>query len=313
MNWSIKSVRLKCKWICFVILSAAALYAIHRYSAGNGGTGQAPSASVRSLRAVVGAHALPTGINDAGQIVGEYQGVKKCAVLWQLKPSIAPESMERFAQAYGINGNGQIAGAVRTETGELRAAIDQWDGIRLLAPALGTGSRAEALNNHGDAVGAYWSESSSPRAFLWLRDCGAIDLSSLTGKTVHFARGINGSGVVVGQCTNEDTSRAFVWSAVDGLVPLDDHGADRSAANGINNQGQIVGHFRIGQRQCACMWDRDRNLIDLHDLLPNLNRWQLHSATAINDRGQIIGRGVLEGVHQTFLMELKFTEVIDLE
>ena len=45
-------------------------------------------------------------------------------------------------------------------------------------------------------------------------------------------------------------------------------------------------------------------MIDLNTLLPGGSGWNLQTAVAINDAGQIVGTGTLHGVAQSYLLDL---------
>lgn len=75
-----------------------------------------------------------------------------------------------------------------------------------------------------------------------------------------------------------------------------------SAANSINNAGQIVGFsYTPDSEQRAVLWE-DGNLIDLNGLISGDAGWKLASAAKINNRGQIVGTGYRDGQQQGFLL-----------
>jgi probable HAF family extracellular repeat protein len=63
---------------------------------------------------------------------------------------------------------------------------------------------------------------------------------------------------------------------------------DNSLAWGINEAGQIVGASGYGSFYHAVLFS-DSAVVDLNDLVPFDPYWTLAVATAINERGQIIG------------------------
>jgi len=63
-------------------------------------------------------------------------------------------------------------------------------------------------------------------------------------------------------------------------------------AYAINNLGQVVGVAgRNAPRGVGFIWDPDRGMHRLNDLLPAQCRWRTDFATDINDAGQISGTG----------------------
>jgi uncharacterized membrane protein len=84
------------------------------------------------------------------------------------------------------------------------------------------------------------------------------------------------------------------------LQPLPN--STESAAFAVNNNDQIVGVSYAGQSK-ATLWDGgDIAPTDLTSLLPRNSGWQLTSAQAINDRGQIVGIGNFKGVAEPYLL-----------
>jgi probable HAF family extracellular repeat protein len=67
-------------------------------------------------------------------------------------------------------------------------------------------------------------------------------------------------------------------------------------ASGINSQGQVVGFSSslLGQDH-AFLWNAQSGMVDLSTLIPANSGWILHTATGINDGGQITGMGDFNG------------------
>lgn len=112
-----------------------------------------------------------------------------------------------------------------------------------LRPLGGASSRALAINNSGQAVGAAQTSSGEWRAVLW--DCGeAVDLGTLPDCAESHAWDINDLGQVVGvsHCEPERDDRAVMW--VDG-TPRELHPPGHlrglAFAAALNNRGQVVG------------------------------------------------------------------------
>jgi probable HAF family extracellular repeat protein len=68
-----------------------------------------------------------------------------------------------------------------------------------------------------------------------------------------------------------------------------------SAAEGINNAGQVVGASDFSGRLHAFVWSPSTGMLDLNSLIPANSGWVLEFAYAINDLGQIVGYGTLNG------------------
>ena len=94
-----------------------------------------------------------------------------------------------------------------------------------------------------------------------------------------------------------------------GTIP----GYDNSRASAVNNLGQVVGHaWRIigevigpGTKfgRTAYIYDhRTGEMTDLNQLIPHESGWYLAEADDINDDGQIVGHGEIDGKDHAFLL-----------
>lgn len=164
-------------------------------------------------------------------------------------------------------------------------------------------------------------------AFVWTATDGIRDLTP-PGSDRSKAQAINNKGQMVGSLTlSNGIAHAFLWEGKQEGVDLAPGSADISAAEDINEVGQIVGWrksrtilIRIGDRLTHwgigdwltnlgmnvlpnTTWDaeqyavvfQDGNTIDLNDLIVDDRIWNLTYAMAINDRGEILVKGVCEG------------------
>jgi probable HAF family extracellular repeat protein len=128
-----------------------------------------------------------------------------------------------------------------------------------------------------------------------------IDLGALEGASSHAAA-INDRGTVVGSIffTN-GASQPFAWE--NGRVRKLALGDSKSAGPAaINNAGQVVGTARgRDSHSFACLWDGDA-LLDLNVLIKMEAGWRLATASAINDRGQILARATRAGEWRDYLL-----------
>jgi probable HAF family extracellular repeat protein len=135
------------------------------------------------------------------------------------------------------------------------------------------------------------------------------DLGTLGG-SYSSAGGINASGQVVGDLATAGNGpdHAFLYSG--GVMhDLGTLGGSSSAAIGINASGQVVGiSFTTGTSYPSDAFLYSGGImIDLNSLLPADSGWQLSSASAINDSGQIVGYGSINGQYHAFLLDTEST------
>ena len=226
--------------------------------------------------------------------------------------------------ALGLNNEGQVVGwsLIESDTFEQRAFL--WsDGEMTDLGVLGDGTRSLArdINDRGQVVGSSTTrpEEAAPApeyAFLW-EDGEMTELPVIEGD-YSAAVAINRDGVIVGVASTDDGDgitygigiHAAKWEdgEVTDLGTLGE--GESSTASGINRDGMIVGSSliepgaasgRAGENH-ACVWTADGELYDLNDLIPEESGWILERATDINDRGQIVGTGLLDGQQRAFLL-----------
>ncbi len=217
----------------------------------------------------LGMDGIATGINDAGQVVGQTANGQAFVMDGQ-EPILLPGPAGR-SRASAINNAGVVAGWDEIDLrgrglGHYRAGDAWiWDGntqtdLGVLPfpgpfPGLPQHSEAYALNDAGQVVGRSgifvykghhegWLVS---HAFLWQADQGMTDLGTLGDGDNTVAYAINNVGDVVGT----SGGRAFLYH--DGTMidlnqfsPLVGPNDDLVAATGINDAGQIVGYATVG-------------------------------------------------------------------
>jgi probable HAF family extracellular repeat protein len=163
-----------------------------------------------------------------------------------------------------------------------------WDDGRILTPPA-TGAIRKLpvdINNRGQvALMLHDPSGERPgRAGIWQVDGrrGVVDLGTLPGYDARPAV-INDRGHVAGRVETDygRTAHAVVWRGGE-LVELGDLGGGWSAAEAINERGDVLGRSTTADQQVRFfLWRRGR-LIDLGPI----------GATALNNRGQVVGAGL---------------------
>jgi probable HAF family extracellular repeat protein len=185
---------------------------------------------------------------------------------------------------------------------------------------------ATGINNSGQTTGASGLCSNTafltpfgpfaPHAVLWDSNGTPTDLGHLTGEPAgiyNIATSLNDLGAVVGfACVGGDTNPAtcsedtFLWTKETGMQDLGRY--PNSIVTGppcchtINNHGVIVG-FSIDAttyNERAIIW-QDKTPVDLNTLIPQNSGWYLECAQGVNDAGEIVGFGTINGSTHAFL------------
>jgi probable HAF family extracellular repeat protein len=256
------------------------------------------------------------GINGAGLVVGDSTfgtPYRRGAIFnGGVATELGTLRGGAHSRAEAINSQGWVVGFTSVN-------VDQPDGNAFLIRAFDRGSRMIDLGTlggtHAQAFGVNDSgyvtgnaqvdpKTESTHAFLWHEKTGMVDLGTLAGD-FSYGTFLNADSHVVGYSTiNADNDRvhAFLW---DGSTMMDlgslggaSMESDRSFALGVNGSdvvvgssylppGETIGGVPPALQQVAFVY-RDGVMTDLNQLIGSFRkRYQLQSATGINDKGQI--------------------------
>ncbi len=269
----------------------------------------------------------PADINKSGEIVGT--NAAHFAAAWTkqsgLREITTPQGSTK-ADALGLNNESHIIGVgLNLTTGQRQGFTYAHNKLHML---LGNQAKPWAINDADEVVGeSKLPGKAISSAVLW-KNQSAVDLGGCCGG---MATGINNHSQVIGNIYDEAGQyHAFLWSKASGMqeigppktfssaLALNDHGdvLVQSFSEGvllyrqgtiqhltlsskhpnhpraINNCGVIVGAFGpFSDAERAFVWDAISGFRDLNDLIPAKSGWKLETATAVNDRGQIVGWG----------------------
>jgi probable HAF family extracellular repeat protein len=254
-------------------------------------------------------------VNNHGQVVGYANGAyqSQYAYFWEegnwtylgTLPDLDWSTPSDINDEGQITGNSFILGPGGGRRGWFYEDGDMTD----IGHLGGNRSSAYAINEIGQVVGSSYNETNVNHAILW-EDGNMTDLGVLPGEERSAAYDINENGVVCGASSHTLNQYPFptfttacVWDGEE-IIEIDKlPGYTRNnAAGGINNQDQVVGYSSDnGNNPHAFIWE-DGELTDLNDLLPSGSGWVLKTAADINDDGEIIGYGKINGETHGYLL-----------
>jgi probable HAF family extracellular repeat protein len=262
---------------------------------GNAATGIAADGRVSGIRNFDGTGSLPSGF------------------VWS---RVGRTVIADSADARGISRDGVVVGRRSS-----RPSAYTWrDGVMtdLGAPAGRDWSEGTAISPDAHWVAGDGSARDAGGTFytdLYLWHDGAWRVAGRFGAARAEAHAINSAGVTAGEVVYELSDGGGTHYVHRGLVVRDGIGLQFGAlevghdasANGVNEEGVVVGTMTVdegaGPRAAAVVvrpGEEPRKLEDLLD--PADADWTLREATAINDRGQIVGIGRHRGHRAAFLM-----------
>jgi probable HAF family extracellular repeat protein len=264
------------------------------------------------------------GINARGEVVGKADTAavpeQEHAFLWS---GGVLHDLGTFggdsSVANSINNRGWTVGAADTTIPDPTGTIGPTENhafLRTLRGELhdlgtlgGPNSHAISINDNGVIVG--WSQVDFTVGSFGIPDLhpamwanGVLTRLADLGGSVSLALSVNNNGTAVGQSFVADDSAfyAVMWQKGE-LSNLGAVGDDvASAAGSINSLGDAVGYsITTSFASRAFLW-RKGVMTDLNTLIPANSGWVLQSAGHINDAGQIVGFGVLNGNLHAFLL-----------
>jgi len=275
---------------------------------GNLGGPEAGSHSINARRQVVGSADAEDGFEhaffwDKGDILD----------LQNLGGLGGPAS-----EANHINAGGAVVGFAATNipdptqtTGPLESHAFLWSGAAMqdLSTLGGPNSIAIADNGNGLIVG--WSQIDFNLGLFGIPDLhgaawvnGTITQLDGLGGPITLAIGVNDEGVAVGQSFLPGglTFHAVMWNngirSDLGTIP----GDVASIASGVNNRGEVTGTSFTPDFVPRAFLLQNSVMTDLNTLIPAGSGWYLALANGINDMGQIVGNGFLNGSLHAFVL-----------
>jgi probable HAF family extracellular repeat protein len=243
-------------------------------------------------------------INASGDIAG-YEGPSGSQRGYWFSSAglqlIDPPAGATMTLGWGINDAGTVAGYTNTTSG-FRAFFREPSLPLQLLPTLGSTTLGFAVNDNGQVAGMSVTAANVQHAFRWTPDgtpAGTMeDLGELALNKASIANAIDAGGDVVGRAlTAANQFHAFRYST--SMVDIDTIGSTSSNALAVNGRF-TVGTFTAADGARAFVHTATDGMIDLNTRIPADSGWILRTATGVNDKGQIVGMGTLNGVQRAY-------------
>lgn len=205
-----------------------------------------------------------------------------------------------------MNNAGQVSGTMNLPEGIRQAFF--WSESKGLVP-LGTlggyDSYPVFLTDDGYVLGHSRTADRDYHYFLWSDRIGMVDLGSANDNwTDIFTAPRNGQviGWSVVPNTPDRDIHGFFWSETTGRVDLGTLGGNQTWADAFNGKGQVIGRsITAGGENHPFLWENGR-ISDLNSLIASDSGWFLSNAYSINQLGQIVGSGMIDGQQHVFLL-----------
>ena len=243
------------------------------------------------------------GINNSGVIAGTQFGASGTqAVYWSGGAATSLGGVGTSAS--GINDAGQIAGLLTAAGSQGHAYRTSGGSIPDLGTIPGgTWSSAYGINNAGSVVGYGDTASRNFRGFV-TDSSGVMTTLGTLGGSNSYAMAVNDAGQVGGSASiRSGYIHAAEWSN-GSIADLGTLGGGNSFAYGINNSSLVVGYsYLANSEDTHAFVYRDGVLYDLNGLIPSNAGWTLLNAYSINDKGQIVGTGLLNGQLNAYILD----------
>ena len=246
------------------------------------------------------------GVNDSGVISGQSVGATSSPFYYSGgQMQFAGSLGGNYGFATKINNAGQIVGISSDANGVTNAFRDTGGTLLDLGDlsAAQPYSIAYGTNSSGDVTGYSSTSASNSDAFLY-RNGSMQDLGNLYSNSQGDA--VNDADYVVGasQVDSAGDEHAFLWHSGVMTDLGTTAGYPTSQASDINSLNQIVGtlvDLSDGTQNHGFL-DSNGTMVDLNTLLPVDSGWVLHDAQGIDDLGQIVGYGTIDGQSHAYLL-----------
>ena len=265
---------------------------------------------------------MTTGINNRGDVTVVMMGAYASSTPWRAGLWTARDGLTELGTLGGlrtfadaVNDRGEVVGWSEDAAGDRYAFLwTKEQGMRSLEDLPGGSANGWGIDitNNGMVVGTSYG-ADGQFGFRWTEKGGMQSLGDLPGgRAESAAKAANERGQIVGVGHIEaNYSRAVLWDEEGRMRDLGVlRPGDISHADDINKDGVVVGWSAPypGGTSLAFVpfvWTEEHGMLDLHTLLDEASaEWQLagFQMGGINDRGQILLSGMLDGQYARVLL-----------
>jgi probable HAF family extracellular repeat protein len=281
------------------------------YSDGNEHAFKWQNGVMTDLGTFGGLTSIAHGINDLGDIVGwnsAYSDVYYGGtgfVLSHLGTTQYITGTGSRTATGSIDPFGQVAGSTGYSYFIYDNGFGWYNGGFNYLPDLGSGyATCNDIYDNVLAGNSTLADGTTTHACYW-DEFGVHDLGTLGGvySTVDRIYSANGRWMVGGANTTNGEYHAFLGTT-GAMYDLGTLGGTQSEAAGCAaNLGYIVGSSTLadGSSSAFLSIGYSGDILDLNSLIPANSHWRLTGATAINDYGEIVGLGTINGKTHAFM------------
>jgi len=264
-------------------------------------------------------------VDDSGSLVGGRLGPGETTEVFRFTPANPNQPPDGVigtldgsdSRVLAVNNNGVYVGAegslltlkaVYGSSQNQPVELGTLGGDYSMAVAINDSGRITGFATTGATLEQINQGASDAEAFIY--DHGQMTGLGTLGGPISYGRAINESGQIVGDSTLADSwlpsreSHAFLYDPVTGMQDIGIPGKF-SVAHDINDLGIVAGqeYDPLGLvSPKAFLYDHLSRIQYLDDLFGSQTQWtSFRSATGINNRGQIVGTGLINGEIHIFL------------
>src|ERR1043165_2880156 len=263
--------------------------------------------TVKNIGTLGGNDSVALSINDLGEVVGYSKTADgEVHAFRYFREAIFDLSTlgGKESYAYVITNSGILLGDSKTRDGILRPFMETPN-----SPLFNFGddphlfSSARGANNAGVVVGHLYTQyhDGDKRAVIY--HAGKVVEIGTFGGNDSIAVAINTSGQVIGYAAlpgGEPRAFLFAHGKMKNLGTLP--GGTQSFAYAIDDHERVVGASDAKDSPLHAFIYSDGVMQDLNKLIPSDSGWLLTEAKGINESGQIVGYGFLDGERRAFLL-----------